>query len=103
MSELIPDAHELKRLGDINILKGVFNEPTRLSWLAEDEKKLSELYELGKKVDAEDPVGFLISFNRSHPFHLSVGIANTRLDKILEMLRIYIQMKASKPQIIKEI
>ena len=99
MSELIPDARELARTGDLNSLKQYFNESTRLAWNEVEIKELVELYDIAVKEDSEDPVKWITSFDRSYPRKLDVGSPNQRrLGKILFMVKLYLERKDRREQ-----
>lgn len=98
MSDLIPDARQLSKDGDLNTLRQYFNEPSRLAWKEDELRELDELYELAKKID-DDPLGWIQQFDRSHPRKLDIGRPDQRrLGKILWMAKVYIDKKQSREQ-----
>lgn len=99
MSDLIPDARELQAQGDINTLQQIFFEASRLSWSDSEVRDLYELYEIAKKEDEQDPVGWIQDFNRSHPKKLDVGDERmTRVQKILHMAKVFLDTKQAQEE-----
>ncbi len=87
---------EMRKQGDLNTLRQLFNEPSRLSWNDSELKQLDDLYQIAATEDPEDPVGWVHDFNRSHPTKLEVGVETRRLGKILYLAGLHLDKQAAK-------
>lgn len=85
------DPRELTRQGDLNHLQDYFNDPNRKSWTVKELENLTRLYEIGQHFDIEDPVNWIVTFDRSYPHSLEIGTSKTRLGKILYAAEIYLE------------
>jgi len=84
--DVVRDEHTKK-------LAEYFREPGQVDVSKEDWKKVEALYDIALAQDPDNPVSWVMFFDRSHPHLLEVGAHKDRLSNILVMAEVYRETK----------
>ena len=95
MSEPVGDARELVKQDHVLKLEEHFKRqmPGRMKMSSEDRAKIEQIYSIAIIQDAEDPVGWVKDFDRSHPHNIEFGDEKDRLSIILTALDLYMNLR----------
>lgn len=89
MNDLVNDINQdIKSLHMVKLGK-IFLEPSQSNLSTEQINDMSQLYDLAKLFDANDPVGWIEDFNRSQPLNIEIAEKKTRIGKVLALANIY--------------
>lgn len=89
MVDPVENANEAMQKAHINELMDYFKEPGQISYTKDGIVKLMALYQIALKYEPNNPVAWIIDFERATPIGADFGNEKTRLGNVLISAEIY--------------